>query len=948
MTMKRVIVAVAYLSCVAAYGVGATDRDLYDEASRRLRAGNYDVAIERFQTLLDEYPASPYRASAQVGIGRSLYYRGDYDAARELLDRAAVRARDGEQLRTIRLWIGLTAFRQGDYTAVDVALSDYIAENPAPVARAWLYRGVARSELGRVGEAVGDLTTAFDRTSDAERSYAAAVLMGIHASREEYRLILDRIAQLEEVMLQPGRPYSELMVRYAADAAFAVDDIAAAERYYRDLTAHSAAAAQWGYRRLFALARDAGDREAMQGVYREAERRLAGEPRRLIEFWVELGSDALDRERYELAELYLSRAWEVRAEQVIDGRVPLLFAAAVERRQRPEEAFTLLFDSLTDAGVTDNARDERVVEAARLAVRAEDYATAVGLLEEYALVTASAESLYLWAFAQNALGEEGTVRDRLGSAAAQPLIRGYPPLTRLRARLLLSAGEAVEAVRSYRSYLAERPEDETARRELVRALVAAGQFGAVSQEIARLSTRDDEVAYLEGIAAFAREDYATAVTVLGAVGGDDYEPLRSYHLAWSLYRTGEVAAAGETIAAVVDALPPSLGSRGRYLYAWTLYQAGGYAAAADQLLLIVAAGGGAIYEPAQRLLATVYRADRRYDDALRRYQRLAEEAATADAEAEYAMLIADTLIAAGRREEAIARYDETARRFDALPAGRQAVVRAGELLYEAGEFQAARDRFRRYQALYPEGEQLDRALYWAGMTSLSLGEESRALLWWEPLITRFPQSDYTPEVLYRTGEIYINRNQRREALELYDRLTVAYPDTQWAGQAEPVRRTIRLELDGLSGREAELWVALEPPAGAAPGRGSEEWFSLVLELGRIAIREQITLTRERSRIVDYLIQGAALDGEAAARASLLLAEYYRDRGERNAAVERYIEAAGTDGAPDELRAQSLFELAVTAREGGDTRTADDAMDELIRRFPGTIWADRVQRMMESN
>jgi hypothetical protein len=179
-------------------------------------------------------------------------------------------------------------------------------------------------------------------------------------------------------------------------------------------------------------------------------------------------------------------------------------------------------------------------------------------------------------------------------------------------------------------------------------------------------------------------------------------------------------------------------------------------------------------------------------------------------------------------------------------------------------------------------------------------------------------------------------------------LVAAYPDSTEAEDAERLRRTIRLELDGLSAREADLWVQLEPGDGAAPDPGSTRWFDLVLELGRIAIREQISLTRERSRIVDKLLEATQFEGADAAEASLLLAEYYRRRGETNAAVDRYVEAAGTDGAPDELRAQSLYELAVLAREAGDSRTAQDALQELRARYEGSIWADRAERMMESD
>ncbi|MCG8479059.1 MAG: tetratricopeptide repeat protein, partial [Spirochaetales bacterium] len=333
--------------------------------------------------------------------------------------------------------------------------------------------------------------------------------------------------------------------------------------------------------------------------------------------------------------------------------------------------------------------------------------------------------------------------------------------------------------------------------------------------------------------------------------------------------------------------------------------------------------------------------------ALVQYRILADNAADDRQRSEFLSLLAATLAALGRVEEAILEYDGLADRLPRTEAGRRALLEAGEILVSAERYREARERFRAYQSRYPRGEEIDRALYWAGATSYELGEPGRALLWWEPLVNEFPRSDFTPETLFLAAGIYVDRGQRRQALELYDRLTAAYPDSRRAREAERLRRTIRLELDGLSAREAELWVQLQPGSERGPVQGGELWFELVLELGRIAIREQITLTAQRTRIIDYLLDAARFDGPEAAEATLLLAEYYRRRGETRSAIERYIEAAAKSGASDELRARSLFELAVLAREEGDSTTAERALGELRERYGESIWADRAQRIMES-
>lgn len=932
---------------------GADDRELFDEAERRFSAGNYQLAAERFQRLLEDYPGSTYRTQAQLRIAQSDFYQEEYDRALQRLQRTAARARAGGLTPTLQLWIGLTAFQVDDYALAEQALTRHLDSAAPPQGRAWLYRALSRLEAGRADEARADLRRAIDGASGTEQLYATAVLMELGARAGEYAEVLEIYDSYP--VEDTDEAYAEVRIRYAADAARELDNENRAEELYRRLTSYSIESAQWAYRQLYALARDRQNRNEMQRIYREAEQRLAPEPERLADFWFSLGSDALQRGRYELAELYLSRLWDVRRDRMIDGTAALYLARAINSQERSGEALSLLRDSLQDDSVSEAATTERRALAARLHLQSNEFEAAAEILEAGDVVEATSGTLYSWAFARYRTGHQEEVLERLTANRTQPLLSERPPLMRLRGRLYLEAGDSTEAVRSYRVYLAERPEDAVARLELVRALVAATQFPAVEQEISRLEDselpagREQEVQYLRGIAAFHREDYETAVAALESVDDAGYEPVRSYHLAWSRYRLGDTGAAQERIASVVDDLSPDLQADGRYLYAWTLYRGGARSEARSQLLRILGESLSRAEEIRTRqLLATLHIEDGNFGDALSQYRVLADSAEGTAERVRYEQLIATTLASAGRTQEAVTRYDEIADQFPETSAGRVALLEAGELLYGMGSLRQARERFREYQSRFPEGQDLDRALYWAGLTSYELDEPGRSLLWWEPLIDRFPRSSYTPEVLFLTAQIYTERDQRRRALELYDRLVAAYPDSSEAADAQRLRRTIRLELDGLSGREADLWVELEPGDGAGPEPGSERWFDLVLELGRIAIREQISLTRERSRIVDKLLEAAEFEGPDAAEASVLLAEYYRRRGETNAALDRYVEAAGTDGAPDELRAQSLYELAVLARDAGDSRTAQEALEELSARYDGSIWADRAERMMESD
>ena len=118
--------------------VAAQDRDIFEEAERRFSAGNYTLAIERYEELLENYPESGFRTEAQLRIGQSQYYLGDYEAALQRLGRVAVRARGVAIGAEIQLWIGLSSYQLGEVAAAEDAFTRHISDAREPQGRAWL------------------------------------------------------------------------------------------------------------------------------------------------------------------------------------------------------------------------------------------------------------------------------------------------------------------------------------------------------------------------------------------------------------------------------------------------------------------------------------------------------------------------------------------------------------------------------------------------------------------------------------------------------------------------------------------------------------------------------------------------------------------------------------------------------------------------------------------
>lgn len=931
--------------------VSADARSIYEEAQRRFDSGTYELSIERFRVLRREYPNSEYVLQSTLRIGQSLFYLGEYHAAYEEFARLRVRAqRGGELQQEAVFWSGLTDFQLANYPEAIQAFSVYLENGGPQRSRAFLYRGVAYIEEGSDSEGRADLTEARNDLDGAERGYAVAKLLAA----------LDRLGDDEEIIAifreeteerSISEAYRESVFRLAADALFRQGKTEESRQVYRDLARFSTESAQWAYQRLYQIAENLGDREEMDRVFRRAEERLASEPERLRAFWLALGSDAIRSERYELAELYLSRLWQLRETEVVPGMAALLLATSLERQGRVSEGIDVLEESLSEDMQSDETEYDRSVLLARLLFQEERFDESVRAISQIEGFENRAPSLYLWSIASFRLERYSEVIRRLETPQGQTVSREIPSIVHIYARSLLEDGRPRDAVGAYRLYLAERPSDVNVRVELIRGLVLSKEFSAALQEIDRIdradldTRRENEIEYLTGLSRFHRQEYPGAIESFSRVEDLRYEPLLSYHLAWSLYRTGAVTEASRTIATVLDALPPSLAIDGSYLYGWTLYAQDRAGRAVDVLLPLIGSGPSASQMvEIRRLLAASYLDLGEDDDAIAQYQAILSESDAAS-RGEHWNRYAAVLAAVGRDEAAVAEYDEIADRYESTEIGAEALLEAGQILATIGRYADGRERFRRYRNRYPDGPSLDRALYWGGQASLELNEAERALLWWEPLVQEYPRSSYTPRALYESAVIHAQANRRREALELFDRYVAAYPEGGDRAEAERRRQELRLQQSGLSSLEAGLWAELEPANGDPPPVGSDRWFELVLQLGQIAIREQITLSFERGRIVPKLLEATEFEGDASAEAGILLAEYYQRRGETRRAIERYVAAASTDGASDELRAQSLFRLAELADAEGDSQTASHAASELIERYPETIWADQARRLI---
>ena len=115
MNMKRILVSAALVLLAATVAAQESDIQLFREAERRFESGDYQLALDRYETLLQDYPVSQYVPDAQFRIGVSLYRTGQPEAALEQLARVARRYRSTRYIDYVPFWQGVISYEIGAY-----------------------------------------------------------------------------------------------------------------------------------------------------------------------------------------------------------------------------------------------------------------------------------------------------------------------------------------------------------------------------------------------------------------------------------------------------------------------------------------------------------------------------------------------------------------------------------------------------------------------------------------------------------------------------------------------------------------------------------------------------------------------------------------------------------------------------------------------------------------
>ena len=794
--MKKILIPLLCLVASAGFAQNldpwatqSSERELYMEADTRFLAGDFALALNRYDAFIRQFPLSQYLPDAQFRRAVILYRMGDYSGSLDLLQRIEARYRSTRYLSLVPFWKGVDEYYLADYAASIQDLNVYLGESPSPstpsgVSRsadpvvdrqALLYRGLSLLALGRTAAAQTTLEALVSGLKNpSEEPYALALLCSLYYHSGEYQNILKLYEKSSGATIDPQ--WKAQIELYAAEADYFLGRKDAARPLYERLESAPIDIATVAFTRLFQMS--AGDQAMQSAVLRSAEVALAGNTAVLSQFWLTVGIESYHAKKYDLAQFYFSRLWDLRENEHLPGAVPLYLAELMARENDDASAISTLetylkqqwtsdapispSGSATSAGRADALLPGDQVEAGPVPLPKKGVklsgsvaATQLAVPTYRDRILARLGGLYLansnWSEAERYLSECRTVypssevypqvsyqyayalyrvKDAAGSLKVVESLMSEgrtagltADLLRLQASDLDNLGHPAGAISALQQYLTVRPADLDAQIDLVRMFFKNKQYEMVIRDAAKL---------LEQPAPLMRDRPAS------------YVDLR-YMLGLSYVATKAYPSAIQQLSSLSD--PGANGSE--IMGQATLTEIKPYV---------------------QFYLGWCYYRDGQFADAVSAYGRLLQDSSAHELAPEAAYLAGWSAYSSEDFPTA-ERYLRLAAGYDSsTDLSIQASFLLGQTLLQENMYDESARAFRTIYTDHPDSSLADDAWFEYADSLAKAGNTDGAAAAYLQLVDRYPESTLAEDALFRRAELFYNSENfsaAREAFFLY-------------------------------------------------------------------------------------------------------------------------------------------------------------------------------------
>lgn len=968
--MKLLLLWLLLLTASAA-GAQTSDRDLFNQAETRFRVGDYELALDRYETLVREHPSSRFVPDAQFRIGVTLHRLEQYDEALRAFRRVELRFRSTQYLPLIPFWQGLSHFYLQDYGAAHAALTRFLDTQPDhPVAQqALLYRALSDRELGN--DAGPDAQRIIERTDDpTEEPFALTLLMRSQLSQEQFEQVIDLFARVD--IDEIDEQWAPRITLYAAEAFYALGREREAKDLFQQLEEAEVEIAGIALERLFSFAQAENDLSEADRIVLQAEQVLSSRPDLRIGFWERVGIQSFRNGRPDVAELYLNRVWETRSRYEISAAAVGHLSELRRQRGEIESAVAVLEETVDNFEGED--RERLLVRLGGLYLEQGAYDRASDTFriveEEFPDGEQFVTSAYQRAFAEVQAGNSQEAMTILEDLFREGRTSGLlTELRRLQAQVATRTGELDTAATAWRDLLTLEPSDVSARIEYARVLFRQERYGLVLDQTDRIfevleetdtDNRNDELQtrYLAGLSSLIQQDYDQAVshlTVFADVLPEGNEnpdirlirPYGRFYLGWAHYRLGNWDRALAILSALgTDNASHELAARSLYIAGWSAYIASDYESAVEVLTRMRGIDLSTGEEVESRyLLAQALRSQGSDDRALTELRTIYRDFSDSDYADDSLFEHAELLASLDRTTEAAERFADLFERYPESPLSEDALYRRGDVFFQASDYENARDAWLEHRSEFPDGRLLAGSLFFSGVASYELGETGAALLVWERLIQEFRDSSFRYDAMVRAAELYVRRGDLRQALNLLTETVGRYPERAASADIQSQIDELVLRIGGLGEQEASLLVEIEQNNRARSQAGREA----ILTLSRLVIYESVGESVNRRLILPLLREVVAQEDSSAADASeaqFLIGEWYFQQGDLIDAAEAFVNAAELGASNQDLAAQSLFRAAQSYRQAGRPQLVREIVAGMETGYENSDWTAEALRLLE--
>jgi TolA-binding protein len=986
--MKRLLFILIILIIPVSLYAFTQERELFYQAETQYFAKNYVVALETYSEFIKRYPLSDLIPDAQYRRAVCLYHLERYDESLRLFDLIEKKYRSTRFIDYVPFWKGVIFFDTGRFQLSRENLETFLnrVEKEGRVEKGKPFVPEALVYLTRSNIADGNYREARDSMA---RLVAVKGYEGLtQYETVVYTHILFRLRDIKELdrlyatvdLGSYTAEYRNFILLSRAELYWEAGEVDEAKKLYGMLLDASIEIASVAYQRLYSIAQRSQDFSAMETLGRQAERKLKEYPGILGKFWVGLGIENFRRADYPRAEFFLEKAWGNRSSFKVGEEVPVYLSEISLKKGKPDEARQILEEYLRTSEEQTGILSFRL---GTLYLKDREYERASEAFARYierkprGVLTPGA--FYLAAYCEYRTGRFDSALRYCDSFLTSTKLeesggvdrgvidgRVAEDVVRLKLRSLTAMNRLDEAEVFLKGYCSENPRSEKARFELLKLLFERKKYDAVVKE--SISMKVDFpglkesnpfdyliVQYLKGLSHIALKHYGDAEKSLGEISADDLRgneaefilPFSMYYRAYALYRMDRVKdsrkIALEFIASYHD---HELYDEALDLGGWCSYSLGDFKKAEELFSILSERGDKKLSEKALFLKGKSLRSMGRLEEAKKCFMRLYQDTSSYSMQdygyADDALFEhAEILVTEGEVQKAADMYLELSRRYERSPLAEDALYKRGEVYLSSGMYAEAKGAFRYYRQSSENRRLADASIYWEGFATEKLGERRGALLLWEDIIRNYPKSTFRPDAIRAAAETYASSDDYRKALDLYTALINEYPEYAKGVNASLRQEEIRYILFGMSKREAELTAIISKSGGVRTKEGR----NAMIELSRQYIQENQKIERAYQMLSQVIQQD---DPETAARAGVLLGEYYFKMGDFERAGREFFQASLKNPRDRDLVAYALYRSAEMMKLAGRDKEMNELLERLDERFPGSEWSDAGKKLKEAS